>query len=204
MGPMLYTGLASFGATVALGLIAAGTVRTTASPGWSRGTAIVLMAFVFGIATLGVVVGIAAIFAGEVSAPSDALLATALAIAGSVIGIVVMARRAGRLDRGIAALGTACMVGIVTLSIVLVLLLVAFDQGVVVAIGVPPLVALGIISGLSALAIGVLGAHGLAVLTTVDAQSAGAIRAQLLRQCTLLLGVAVISGVLAILDTSVH
>ena len=204
MGPMLYTGLASFGAAVAIGLIAAGTARPTESSTSSRGIAIVLMAFVVGIATLGVVVGIGAILAGEVGAPSDALVAAALAIAGSVFGIAFMALRGSRLDRGIAAIASAFMVGIAALSIVLVVLLVALDQGVVVTIGVPPLVALGIVSGLSALAIGVQGARGLAAFSGADAQSAVAIRAQQIRRCTPLLGVGAISAVLAILDTSVH
>ena len=71
MGPLLMTGLSAFGAAVALGLISTGTWPPDGAPvsrqvPTGRSLAIILMAFCMGVAVLGTVVGLLAIFVAVV------------------------------------------------------------------------------------------------------------------------------------------
>ncbi|MEO8437987.1 MAG: hypothetical protein ABI562_05970 [Chloroflexota bacterium] len=202
MGPMLMTGLAVFGATIALGLIASNTPRSTGptrDPASPRGLAIILMAIALGIAVLGVVVGLLAIFRGETSDPSSGLLATGPAVAGAILGLGLIVRRVGNTDPTATAYGVANIIGQGVLgAVVAVLAVLVVEEGT----GKPadwPFVILGLASAAAALGIGLTGARSLQALAGADESTAKAIRARQISRCLLFQAVGVGASVVAIL-----
>jgi F0F1-type ATP synthase membrane subunit c/vacuolar-type H+-ATPase subunit K len=204
---MLFTGLACFGAAIAQGLLASrtpGPIGSSLGPSHARGLAIILLAFVEGIAFLGVVVGFLVIVYCAVSAPTDGLLAAGPAIVGAIIGVELIVLRLGSADRGVAQIGAAFIIRIALLSVVVPLLLATTGQAIAISVSDPPFVVLGALSGTAALGIGVSGARALGSLATATDQAAITIRASQIARCMPLQGVSIIATVIAILLLRLH
>jgi F0F1-type ATP synthase membrane subunit c/vacuolar-type H+-ATPase subunit K len=193
MGPMLMTGLALFAAAVDNGLIASRTFPwpTTSGPGSPvRTLAIVLMAYVEGIAVLGVVVGQLAIFLAGV--PTDAGLLTAtLAIVGAIVGIALIVLRRKAADRGITTIAVAFILGSGVLGLVIAVLALTIETPDGSSVADAPFVILGAATAAATLAIGVTGANAMRSLVGVDLPQARRIYNQQIRRCFPLQGVAI-------------
>ena len=180
MGPLLMTGLSCFGAAVALGLISTGTWPPVGEPvgrqvQTGRGLAFILMAFSLGVAALGTVVGLLAILvAGDVD-PADGSLAAGPAVADGIIGMVLVVRHRRIGDPSVTTLAAVYVLGIANLGIVVALLALFIVEEPTKSLTDWPFVILGLISGVSALAIGATGASAVRALRVVDEQTATAI-----------------------------
>ena len=179
MGPLLFTGLACFGGAVAIGLVAASTSRpvgVTGEAAASRGLAIVLMAFAQGIAVLGVVIGLLAVTLGAVRDPAGGLLAAGPAVAGAVVGIGLIVRRAASSDAQVSIVAAMFIVGMAVLGIVVALLGVFIVEVERSTLSDWPFVILGFASGASAIAIGVTGTRTVPKMTGADDQTRKALQ----------------------------
>lgn len=202
MGPMLFTGLACFGAAVAQGLIASRAERTTTfqvAATSSRGLAIILLAFVQGAAVLGVVIGILSIVYGAVPNPNDGLFAAAPAIVGAIIGWELILLRRRRVDPAVAPMGFAFIGGIATLGLVIAVLAAVINSRAHAPVNNAAFVILGALSGAAALGNGVTGGRSLAAIASADDQRVMAIRTAQITRSALFQGVSVIATVVAIL-----
>jgi F0F1-type ATP synthase membrane subunit c/vacuolar-type H+-ATPase subunit K len=206
MGPMLMTGLALFAAAVANGLIASRTFPwpATTGPGSPvRTLAIVLMAYVEGIAVLAVVVGQLAIFL--VGVPTDAgLLAAALAVVGSIVGIELIVLRWKAADRGITTIAVAFILGLGVLGLVIAVLALTVEMPDPSSVADAPFVVLGAATCGATLALGVTGANAMRSLVGVDLPRARTIYTQQLRRSFPLQAVAIGSLVVGLVLIAVH
>jgi hypothetical protein len=181
VGPLLMTGLSCFGAAVALGLISTGTWPPDEAPvsrqvTTGRSLAFILMAFSMGVAVLGTVVGLLAIFvAGYVADPAKALLAAGPAVIGGIIALALVARQRGAGDPRISTLAAVYILNIVVLGIVVALLTLFIVQEPAKDLADWPFVILGLINGASALATGATGATAVRAMRRVDEQRGKAI-----------------------------
>jgi F0F1-type ATP synthase membrane subunit c/vacuolar-type H+-ATPase subunit K len=188
MGAMLMTGLACLGATIAIALIATSTLRpvgVSTDPPTSRSLAIILLAFVQGVAVLGVVVGLLAIFAGKVPDPASGLIAAGPAVAGAIVGLVLVVRNRRASDPKLLAIGATYIVAPAMLGVVVALL-----ANFVVVVGAPrlldwPFIILGATSSASALAIGVTGARTIRSTAGVNEQTRKALTSAQISRCAL-------------------
>jgi hypothetical protein len=110
------TALAALAAAPAIGWISASTWRpgeplTRGVPS-GRSLAIISLAFCEGIAILGVVAGILAIYLDGPVAPIDEALAAALPIAGAVLGVVLVVRDRATTDSLVAIQATSFILGL--------------------------------------------------------------------------------------------
>lgn len=121
------TGLTLAGAAVALGLLAHGVPRTTAQPPGSIAPApvrmaVILFAFVEGIAVLAVVQGLLAIFADALSEPSAGLFVGLPAVAGAIAGLAIVIRDRDETDSRAATLGMSFVAGLGVLGVAVAML----------------------------------------------------------------------------------
>lgn len=177
------TGLVLLGAAIGLGLLASHSRPASVPADAPRIRAILTIAaaFIQGIGVLAVVVGLLAVELGEAAGQTSALLVAGLAVAGALLGIGLIARTAGRVDPKAALLGAMFVIGLGTLGAVTGILAIVLDER---ASSLPPdwpFVAIGVISGACALAIGWIGGHALAAASAGDADLV-AIRAGMLRR----------------------
>jgi hypothetical protein len=197
MGALLMTGLASFGAAVAIGLLAAGTSRPTRTA--SRSLAIVQMAFCEGIAVLGTMVGLLAVMTGAVPDPAGGLLAAGPAAAGAIVGLGLVVRHRPDSDPGVSTMGAMFVVGLAVLGIVVALLAFLIPQVGTTTLTGWPFIILGPVSAASALAIGVTGARALGSMAGADEETAKAIAARQISRGALFQLPAIGASVVAIL-----
>ncbi len=192
MGPLLMTGLSCFGGAVALGLIAEATWPPDGAPvgrrvPTGRSLAFILIAFCVGVATLGTVVGLLAVFeAGAVTDTAFGLLAAGPAVGGGLIGLVLVARhwRAG--DPRISAFAAVNVLGVAVLGCVVALMALFVVEEAPKDLTDWPFAILGLVSATSALAIGVTGASAVRALRGVDEHTAKAIASAEISRCALL------------------
>jgi hypothetical protein len=182
------TGLSSFGAAIALGLIATGTWPPDGAPPkrgipTSRGLAVILIAFCMGAAVLGTVVGLLAIFvAGPVAQPGYGLLAAGPALAGGVVGLILVARQLDHGDPYVLTFAAVYILGIGSLGVAVALMAVFVVERATKSIADWPFVILGLVSGGAAIAIGATGATAVTAMRGADEQTARAIsKAQIQR-----------------------
>ncbi len=197
MGPLLMAGLACGGAAVAISLLAAGTSRPAGTA--SRGFAVVQIAFCQGIAVLGVVAGLLAVFAGAVPDPAGGLLAAGPAAAGAIVGLGLVVRHRHGSDAGVSTIGAMGIVGLAVLGIVVALLAFVIPVVGTTTLSDWPFIILGPVSGASALAIGVTGARALGSMTGADEETAKVIAAAQISRGALFELAAIGASVVAIL-----
>ncbi len=175
MGALAMTGLACFGAAIAIGLIASAAPRTPGNapvaPG-IRGLAMILIAFTMGSAVLGVIVGLLTIFEPGIHDPTSGLLAVASALVGLVVGLGLMARNAGRADPQVSAFAALFIIGTAILAVVVAILAVFIPSEVVTTLANWPFVVLGMASAGATIAIGLSGAAALRSMVGLDDPSA--------------------------------
>jgi hypothetical protein len=175
------TGLSCFGAAIALGLIARGGLPPDDPSAkrqipTSRSIAVILMAFCVGAATLGTIVGLLAIFvAGDVAEPSYGLLAAGPAIAGGVIGLILVARHRDQRNPSISAFAAIYILGITALGGTVALLALFIVEEATKSLTDWPFVILGLVSGGAALAIGTTGASAVRAMQGADEEKAKAV-----------------------------
>jgi F0F1-type ATP synthase membrane subunit c/vacuolar-type H+-ATPase subunit K len=202
MGALLMTGLACFGAAIAIGILASSTTPTIevkrGAPS-ARGLAIILMAFCSGIAVLGVVIGLLAVNAGLVADPSSGVLAAGGAVVGAVIGIGLIAANWSHLDRYVAWRGIAFAAPLGLLGVVVAVLANIFDDIGTGTLANWPFVVLAPASALAALAIGVTGAGAIRSLPGVDETATKSIVAAQISRCALFQAVAIGASTIGIL-----
>jgi hypothetical protein len=180
MGPMLMTGIACFGAGVAIALLATATARhAESSVGLpiSTRSAILLMAFPQGIAVLGVVVGLLAVTAGAVSNPEGGLLVGGPAVAGAIVGLGVLVRSGQDSDQRVRKMGAAYIAGLGVLGVVVASLAFTLAGSRTTSLIDWPFPILGLASGSSALAIGIIGARAIRSMIGVDDPTGKALQA---------------------------
>ncbi len=126
MSPLILTALAGLAATIGIGWIGAHTSRPVETPRRGepsgRSLAIISIAFCEGIAVLGIVAGLLAIFMDGPVARIDETLAAALPIGGAVLGVVLIVRDRATTDRLVAIFAAAFVLGLGTLGLVVSIL----------------------------------------------------------------------------------
>jgi len=183
MGPLALTGLVCLGAAIGLGLLAS-QARPATDPADAprmRGLLTLAAAFIQGIGVLAVVVGLLAVESGKAAGSSSAVLVAGLALAGALLGIALIVRDAGRVDPRAALLGAMFTIGLGTLGAVVGILAIVLDERASTS---PPdwlFVAIGLVGGACALAIGRVGSRALMAATARNADLA-AIQARMLRR----------------------
>lgn len=164
MGPLLFTGLALFGATIGLGWLTTGALAGAApaevgSP--LRRVAIIAAAFTTGCGVLGVVVGLLATTTRIRTDGTGALLLVALAGIGATIGQLPVIRAGDELDGRIGGLLRMFAGSLVALGIVVAILAVTIGR----ATGASPdpllFAVLGALSACGTIGLGIAGARGL-------------------------------------------
>jgi F0F1-type ATP synthase membrane subunit c/vacuolar-type H+-ATPase subunit K len=175
MSPLSLTGLACFGAAIAIGLIASGTWRPVAEPVRSqpsaRGLAVISMAFCEGGAVLGVVVGLIAATTGLVPDPADGVLAAGPAVAGALVGLGLILAKRRQIDPKVAEPAAAFIVGIAVLGIVVALMARYLHEPDSMSVATGPFALLGLINAASTLAMGVTSSRAVASLEGADASA---------------------------------
>jgi hypothetical protein len=124
MGPLLLTGLTVLGALIAIGLVAAASVRPARDVSLTpaRRLAVIVIAFAGGCGVVGIVVGVLAITLGaHLGAGSTRLLVT-LTVAGGLIAPFIVARSARPVDRWVVTRAAAFGGGLVVLALVVAVL----------------------------------------------------------------------------------
>jgi len=201
MGALLMTGLACFGAAIAIGILASSTTPTIeikrGAPS-ARGLAIILMAFCTGIGVLGVVIGLLAVNAGLVANPSGGVLAAGGAVVGAAIGIALIVANWSHADRSVAGPGILFAASLGALGVVVAVLASVLDDIGTGTLANWPFVILAPTSALAALAIGVTGAGALRSLAGADEATTKTIVAAQISRCALFQGVAVAATVIGI------
>lgn len=202
MGPLVMTGLATFGAAVGVGLLLSGTYPTTEPidrrvPG-SRSLAIVLMAFCEGIGVLGVVAGnLAVTLDGKVGA-NDALLAAGPAVTGALIGIAIVVRNRPTVNTALVPIATSFIVGMAMLGIVVAVLVVTLgDVGSKHPID-GPFEILGFVSVGASLAIGRTGATAIRSMEGASDEARKAISGRQIARSALFQAAGVAASAIAI------
>jgi F0F1-type ATP synthase membrane subunit c/vacuolar-type H+-ATPase subunit K len=187
MGPLLLTGLATGGAAIAIGIIAASTTRSTRSvlpapP--SRRLALILTAFVEGSGVWGVVIGLLAVTTGEIDAPgATPIVAPVLAIAGAAVAFVVMVRNLADLDPRYALTAIMFIVGLAVLALVVAIMgIVIHERGA----RVPeswPFAILGVVMAGSVIGLGATGARSVRAIAGLDDAAAVAVSSKAIARC---------------------
>jgi F0F1-type ATP synthase membrane subunit c/vacuolar-type H+-ATPase subunit K len=187
MGPMLMTGLACLGTAVGLGLLVSGTWRPVDEPvdrrvPTGRSLAIILMAFCESFAILGVIAGLLAILVVKAVHPGDGIFAAALGILGTVIGLGLVASQRRMADPVMSMIAGSYIAGVGVLGIVVAVLANVIVESGTRSLTEWPFVITGLISGASALAIGVIGGPAIQSMQGADpATSKAIVNAQIFR-----------------------
>lgn len=203
MGPLLLTGLATGGAAIAIGLIAASATRTTRSalpapP--SRRLALILMAFAEGSGVWGVVIGLLAVMTGELNAPgATPIVAPVLAIVGAAIAFGAMIRNLGDLDRRFAPTAITFIIGLPMLGLAVAILAITIHERGARVPETWPFAILGVVMASSMIGLGVTGARSLRAIAGLDDSAAVALSSKAIARCLPFQVVAIGASVLAIL-----
>jgi hypothetical protein len=183
MGPLLLTGMALFGAAVAVGTVATRTSPPPPGPSSARVTpvrrlALILIAFASGCGVSGVVAGILAIeLVGAIDATSYTIVA-GLAIAGAVIGLLPIVRDAGRLDPWVVSKAVVAIVCLALLGLVVAVLASVIREAVAAAPPAWPFPILGLISAGGSIGLGVVGGRSLPAIAAADEAAGTALMAK--------------------------
>lgn len=215
MGPLLFAGLATFGATVAIGIIAAGTPRPSGAavpmpP--SRRMAVILFALASGGGLWGVFVALLAAASGSKGGGASARdvagapLVAVLPIVGAVVALVLMMRAFSRVDPWILGRSIRFIVPEVVLAIVAAILTVVLD-GPAAEMEAGPFLLLGFVSTGAAIWLGVLGVGSVQALAVLDgsAPDDAVVRAEIdrvFKRCVPFVIASIASAALAILLVS--
>ena len=172
------TGLACFGAAVAIGLVAAGSTPPSGPPDKvasyqlaARTLAIILTAFVEGVAVIGVVVGMLAIEVGSVTDPADGIFAAGPALIGALIGLGLILTHVTNVSVTTALICSGFIVAIGVLSVIVASLAWFIAEPVAAPPNDWPFVVLGLVSGGAALGIGVVGGRAVRGIPDADDQT---------------------------------
>ena len=202
MGPLVMTGLATFGATVGVGLLLSGTYPTTEPidrriPS-GRSLAIVMMAFSMGIGTLGVVVGLlASMTDGDVGGTAW-ILAAGPAAAGAIIGIAIIVRNQPTANAQLVPIAVSFVVGMGVLgAVVAMMALTLADVGTKHPIS-GPFELLGLVSLASAIGIGLTGARAVRSMNGADEASSRTISSRQIMRGALFQAAGVAASAVAI------
>jgi hypothetical protein len=173
MGSMLLAGLVLAAAAVAIGLLVRAPTALSDAPAPRRNepvspdvrAAIVLAAFVQGIAVLGVVQALLAIFLGDVHDRTAGLLAGLPALAGGLAALAIIVRSDRPIDRRAGAIGRAYVLALGALGVV-VMALAYLIEVTATASPAPDLayIALGLLSGIAEIGVGRVGSAGIRAL----------------------------------------
>ncbi len=183
MGPLVMTGLVLFGAAIGLGVLASQT-RPAADPADApriRAILMVAAAFTQSLGVLAVAAGFLAVELGGAAGQTSAVLVAGLAVAGALVGIVLIAGHAGRVDPPAVLIVAMFVIGLGTLGATTGILAIALDEG---GSSLPPdwpFVGLGLVSGSCALALGWVGSRAL-VAASVHGADLSAIHASEIRR----------------------
>lgn len=174
MGPLLLAALATFGSTVAIGIIAAGTPRpagaVTAMPN-SRRLAVILFALAGGSGIWGVLAPLLAATNGSSGNHAGATLIPLLPILGAVVALALLMGSFSRLDPWILARAAAFIVPQILLPIIAAVLTIVIPGGGVAhgdGGAVLPFAILGLVAAASAIGLGILGVDGVRALAVFD------------------------------------
>jgi hypothetical protein len=164
MGPLLFTGLALFGATIGLGRLTTGAISggspvAVGSP--LRRAAVIVSAFITGCGVIGVVVGLLATTGDLQVTGTGALLAVALACVGATIGQLPVIKAGSEIDGRIAWLLRMFVGALVTLGIVVAILAVSIGHAEGPSPDPLPFAILGALSACGTIGLGIAGARGL-------------------------------------------
>ncbi len=202
MGPLVMTGLATFGAAVGVGLLLSGTYPTTEPidrpPPTGRGLAIVMMAFSMGIGTLGAVVGLlAAMTDGDVGGTAW-ILAAGPAAAGAIVGIAIIVRNQPTANAQLVPIAMSFTIGMGFLGALVAMLALTFaDVGAKHPIN-GPFELLGLVSLASAIGIGLTGAGAVRSMNGADVASARTISSRQIMRGALFQAAGVAASAVAI------
>lgn len=170
MGAMLLTGLACLGAELGHARLV---TRSSAQVNDAvRRFTIIALALPEGLAVIGVVVGLLAVFAGKVQDPTTSLLAAGPAVLGGLIALAVILRDRSEHDSRLVAIGAAYVVGLAVLGAVVAALAMLVTDVAPTPVTDWPLVVLGPIVGLAALSIGWLAAGSIGRITAAPLAAA--------------------------------
>ena len=199
MGPMLMTGLITFGTAIAIGLIgsaAADVATSSANARAIRSARGILFAFCAGLGVLGTIVGLLAIFILPLSDPAAAPFVGVPAVVGAAAGLGLIARSPHDGGWPVRAIYNVVGQGILGLVVAMLAILIATK---------PPghvndlvFVLLALVGAASALAVGVVSRRAIESMRGADEATIKAIlRASLvpiqLRQAAGVVAVAVAS-----------
>jgi hypothetical protein len=213
VGPLVFTGLALFGAAASIGVVAAasrpptpggmgasrpGVIGSVAMVAPVRRLAMILLAFAMGLGVLGVVVGILVVEGDVRIDPASIALVPGLALTGAAIGFAPVIRNRPDLDPWVVSKAALFATGQVVLAVV-----VAVLAGLIRETGagraLPEVfLPLGLVSAAGAIGIGIVGAQSLRTLTGVDEPAATALLARAFPRIVPFEMAAVVSTVIAI------
>jgi F0F1-type ATP synthase membrane subunit c/vacuolar-type H+-ATPase subunit K len=187
MGPLLLTGLATGGAAIAIGIVAASATRSTRSvlpapP--SRRLALILTAFAEGSGVWGVVIGALAVTTGSIDAPgATPILAPVLAIAGAAIAFVAMIRNLADVDPQFALIAIMFIIGLAVLALVVAILAIMIHERGARVPETWPFAILGVVMAGSVIGLGVTGARSVGAIAGLDDTAAVAVSSRAITRC---------------------
>jgi hypothetical protein len=171
MGPLLLAGMAIFGATIAIGIIAAGTPNAGSSllgmpP--ARRLALVLIAIAEGCGMIGVVTGLVAVLSGVRIDPASIATSVVIAFAGAVTGLAQLIRNSSDLDHWIVPRAAVFIgsLGALSVSVAILAAFISEPGG-----ATPPswaFLVLGAVSAVGSIGIGIVGTRSIADMASVD------------------------------------
>jgi F0F1-type ATP synthase membrane subunit c/vacuolar-type H+-ATPase subunit K len=180
VGPLTLTGLALFGAAVAIGQVASRPARAAASNEVTpaRRLAFILIAFATGCGVAGVVVGVLAIEFGRPGDPMEAPVAAVLGIVGAVVGLLPIIRDLGVLDSWVVRRAAPFIAGLAVLGVVIAVLASVIDVPGEAPAQNGAFLVLGLISAAGVIGLGIVGRR---MLDDVEAAPATESAAQVSR-----------------------
>ncbi len=202
MGPLVMTGLATFGAAVGIGLLMSGTYPTSepidGRVPTSRGLAIVLMAFCAGLGVLGIVAGLLAVMLDVTVEPNDSLLAAGPAVMGALVGIAIIVRNRPTMNAALVPISISFIVGMAMLGVMVTV--IAFSLGGL-GTNLPidgPFEILGLVSLIASVAIGRSGAAAIRSMNGASDDARRAISGRQIARSGLFQAAGVAASVIAI------
>ena len=196
MGAMLLTGLACLGAELGHALLV---TRSSAKVNDAvRRFTIIALALPQGLAVIGVVVGLLAVFSGKVHDPATSLLAAGLAVLGGLIALAVILRDRSEHDPRLVAIGAAYVAGLAVLGAVVAALAMLVTDVSPTPVTDWPLVVLGPIIGLAALSLGWLAAGSIGQIAATPPSASNAAVAKSINRLFVVQMIGVAAGVAAI------
>jgi F0F1-type ATP synthase membrane subunit c/vacuolar-type H+-ATPase subunit K len=203
VSPLVMTAFAALAAATGIGWISASTWRPVEPPvrgePSGRSLAIISMAFCEGMAVLGVVAGLLAIFMDVPVAPIDEALAAALPIAGAVLGVVLVVRDRAATDPKVAIFAANFILGLGVLGAVVSYLGTIIADHRVDLASPGPYVFLGLAQLIAIVGIAVTSASSIQAMRGADLAAAKAILARQVLRSTIFELVGVGAFVIALL-----